>query len=251
MDADSTSGKDGHNQVLEKFSTGNYPILIGTQMVAKGHHFPNVNLVGILFAEESLNYPDFRSSERTFQQLIQVAGRAGRASARGEVIIQTYMPEHHVFKFLTSHDYNGFMSEELQLRKQLSYPPFSRLILASCVGAKKDTVERVVHKWAGDMRHIMSGRGIDVLGPVPPLIPRVKNRYRQQVLIKGDLVNADKSALLDAYQRVAESLPGGRSVELRWDVDPEPALRARAPPSRGSGRRLRDQKALTGGVANS
>jgi primosomal protein N' (replication factor Y) len=94
MDADTTSGKEGHRGVLEKFSTGKYPILVGTQMVTKGHHFPRVNLVGILFAEESLNYPDFRSAERTFQQLIQVSGRAGRAGAGGEVIVQTFIPEH-------------------------------------------------------------------------------------------------------------------------------------------------------------
>ena len=115
MDADTTGGREGHRRILEKFSTGKYPILIGTQMVAKGHHFPDVNLVGVLYAEEGLNYPDFRSSERTFQQLIQVAGRAGRAGKKAEVIVQTFTPEHNVFSFLKTHDYNGFMKEELLL----------------------------------------------------------------------------------------------------------------------------------------
>ncbi len=221
MDADTTASKDGHRRVLEKFSSGQYPILIGTQMVAKGHHFPNVNLVGVLFAEESLNYPDFRSSERTFRQLVQVAGRAGRGSDKGEVVIQTYMPDHDVFKHLESHDYDGFMSEELNTRKQLSYPPFSRLILASCTATKEELVGRVAERWAADMRRVLSGRAVQVLGPVQPVVARVKNRYREQILIKGDLVSADKVALLNAFRRVAEDEPGGRSIELRWDVDPE------------------------------
>jgi len=221
MDADTTAGKEGHKSILEKFGTGNFPILIGTQMVAKGHHFPNVNLVGVLFAEESLNYPDFRSAERTFRQLIQVAGRAGRMSDQGEVVIQTYAPEHNVFKYMTTHDYNGFMSEELDLRKQLNYPPFSRLVLASCAAAKQDLATRVMQRWADDMRRTMSSRRVDILGPVPPPVARVKNRYREQILIKGNLSVADKTVLLDGFRRISKSERGGRSVELRWDVDPE------------------------------
>jgi primosomal protein N' (replication factor Y) len=221
MDADTTSGKEGHRRVLEEFSTGKYPILIGTQMVAKGHHFPRVNLVGVLFAEESLNYPDFRSSEKTFQQLIQVAGRAGRGSAGAEVIIQTYMPEHHVFAYLRSHDYEGFMKEELRAREQLSYPPFSRVILACCVAAQQDVLERVVERWAGDVRSQLQGKPVSVLGPVPPLVARVKNRFRLQLLIKGRLTTAEKSSLLRKFAAATASVPGGRSVELRWDVDPE------------------------------
>jgi primosomal protein N' (replication factor Y) len=224
MDADTTAGKDGHRRVLEKFSGGQYPILIGTQMVSKGHHFPNVNLVGVLFAEESLNYPDFRSSERTFRQLVQVAGRAGRGSNKGEVVIQTYMPDHGVFKHLESHDYDGFMSEELNTRKELSYPPFSRLILASCSGTKEELVGRVAEQWAAHMRRLLSGKAVQILGPVQPVVARVKNRYREQILIKGDIVSADKVALLDAFRRVAEDEPGGRSIEVRWDVDPETFL---------------------------
>ena len=221
MDADTTSGKDGHRKILEKFSTGEYPILIGTQMVAKGHHFPNVNFVGVLFAEESLYYPDFRSAERTFRQLVQVAGRAGRTSDQGEVVIQTFTPEHNVFRYLSAHDYDGFMSEELELRKQLKYPPFSRLVLASCAGAKVEVVGRVVERWAIDMRRILAGREVDVLGPVPPLVPRIKNRYRQQILLKGKLSREDKRALLESFQKIVRKERGGRSLELRWDVDPE------------------------------
>lgn len=220
MDADTTSGKEGHRKVLERFGTGDYPVLIGTQMVAKGHHFPNVNLVGVLFAEESLNYPDFRSAERTFRQLIQVAGRAGRDSDRGEVIVQTYTPDNPVFKFLGAHDYDGFMTEELATRQELRYPPFSRLVLASFSAAKRDVLERVAQRWAGEVRRITGGR-VDVLGPVAPLVARVKNRYREQLLIKGDLTQHLKTEILDSFARVREEEPGGRTVEIRWDVDPE------------------------------
>ena len=221
MDADTTGGREGHRRILEQFSTGKYPILIGTQMVAKGHHFPDVNLVGVLYAEESLNYPDFRSSERTFQQLIQVAGRAGRAGKKAEVIVQTFTPEHDVFSFLKSYDYNGFMKEELEIRKALQYPPFSRIVLASCSAPSKETLNRVVERWTNQMRRRLARVPVDVLGPAPPLVERVKNRYREQVLIKGNLNTTLKDELLAMFQRVAESERGGRSVDLRWDVDPE------------------------------
>ncbi len=221
MDADTTTGKEGHQRILEQFGTGKYPILIGTQMVAKGHHFPRVNLVGVLHAEESLNYPDFRSSERTFQQLMQVAGRAGRAGSESEVVIQTFTPDHHVFKYLAMHDYDGFMREELEVRRQLRYPPFSRIVLASCSAARKDTLHRVVQSWASDMRRRFADATMEILGPVPPPVERVKNRYREHVMIKGKLTASFKNEALGMYRRIAERVRGGGAVELRWDVDPE------------------------------
>ena len=221
MDADTTSGKEGHREVLEKFSTGDYPVLIGTQMVTKGHHFPRVNLVGVLQAEESLNYPDFRSSERTFQQLTQAAGRAGRGGRDGEVVVQTHVPDHRVFVYLKTHDYTGFMKEELALRRELDYPPFSRIVLASCSAPKQPTLERVVGRWTDEVRRIVLGKSVEVLGPVSPLVPRVKNRYREHVLIKGRLTDSVKSTVLASFGRVVETERGGRSVDLRWDVDPE------------------------------
>ncbi len=221
MDADTTSGKEGHRTVLEKFGSGRHPILVGTQMVTKGHHFPNVNLVGVLFAEESLNYPDFRSSERTFRQLIQVAGRAGRSSERGEVVVQTFVPDHSVFKFLKTYDYAGFMSEELVLRRELKYPPFSRLVLAVLAAPKREIVERVARQWAATLREKVSHKDAVVLGPVAPPVARVRNRHLEQILIKGRFGDGDKSEFLDAFARVAEREHGGRSVDLKWDVDPE------------------------------
>ncbi|MFQ5511518.1 MAG: primosomal protein N' [Candidatus Krumholzibacteriia bacterium] len=220
MDADTTSGKEGHRRVLEEFSTGKYPVLIGTQMVTKGHHFPSVNLVGVLFAEESLNYPDFRAAERTFRQLTQVAGRAGRSREGGEVVIQTYVPDHQVFEHLRSHDYDGFMMEEIGVRAQLKYPPFSRIILASCSAPDQAVLGRIVTMWADVIRRRLSGKA-DVLGPVPPLVAKVKNRFREQLLIRGRLTDSQKAVLLEDFSRISERERGGRTVQLRWDVDPE------------------------------
>jgi len=184
MDADTTSGKEGHRHILEEFSSGNYPILLGTQMVTKGHHFPGVGLVGVVSAEEGLNFPDFRSAERTFQQLVQVAGRAGRSDDAGRVIIQTYTPDHSVFRHLCAHDYDGFMDEELELRRQLGYPPFARIVLASCSATDAAALASFMETWATALREEFGGRGVVVLGPSPPLVPRVKNRFREQVLLK-------------------------------------------------------------------
>jgi primosomal protein N' (replication factor Y) len=221
MDADTTSGKEGHRHILEEFSSGNYPILLGTQMVTKGHHFPGVGLVGVVSAEEGLNFPDFRSAERTFQQLVQVAGRAGRSDDAGRVIIQTYTPDHSVFRHLCAHDYDGFMDEELELRRQLGYPPFARIVLASCSATDAAALASFMETWATALREEFGGRGVVVLGPSPPLVPRVKNRFREQVLLKGSISRTHKDAALSLFKRLTESRKGGTSIELRWDVDPE------------------------------
>jgi primosomal protein N' (replication factor Y) len=226
MDADTTSGKDGHRKILEQFSTGHYPILLGTQMVVKGHHFPGVNLVGVLYAEEGLNFPDFRSAERTFQQLTQVAGRCGRGGEPGRVLVQTFMPEHYVFRYLVAHDYDGFMKEELKFRKQLRYPPFARMALAACSSRDPNKLRIFMEEWTAAVRRALTagGKRIDVLGPAPPVVARVKNRYREQILIKGDLNQTDKNKVLALYGEIVERRKLARSIDLRWDVDPESFL---------------------------
>jgi len=224
MDADTTSGKEGHRHILEEFSTGQYPILLGTQMVAKGHHFPNVNLVGVVSAEEGLNFPDFRSAERTFQQLTQVAGRSGRAGTLGGVVIQTYSPEHAVFRHLVAHDYDGFMREELETRRELNYPPFARLVLACCSAPDAGALNAFMESWASASRQLLARRNVAVLGPAPPLVPRVKNRYREQILLKGAINQGDKDAVMAAYNDLKARGRGRSAIELRWDVDPETFL---------------------------
>jgi primosomal protein N' (replication factor Y) len=190
-------------------------------MVTKGHHFPGVNLVGVLYAEEGLNFPDFRSAERTYQQLTQVAGRSGRGDHPGTVVIQTYMPDHYVFRHLCRHDYDGFMTDELAVREKLGYPPFSRIVLASCSASHPGLLAGVVHDWAEAIRHALAARGIALLGPTPPPVARLKNRYREQILLKGAITQADKDAVLEQWDRVVAARRGARAVDLRWDVDPE------------------------------
>ncbi len=219
MDADTTSGKEGHRRILEEFSTGQYPVLLGTQMVTKGHHFPGVALVGVVSAEEGLNFPDFRSAERTFQQLTQVAGRAGRSGA-GAVVIQTYSPDHAVFRHLVTHDYDAFMTEELEVRRALNYPPFARMVLASCSGPDAGVLNALMAEWAAAARALV-GERVAVLGPTPPLIPRVKNRFREHMLLKGPLRQSDKDAVMETFRRLTEKRRGARAIDLRWDVDPE------------------------------
>ncbi len=224
MDADTTSGKHGHQRILEQFSTGKYPILLGTQMVTKGHHFPNVSLVGVISAEDSLNYPDFRAAERTFQQLTQVSGRAGRSTQQGRVIIQTFTPDHAVFQHLRRHDYDGFMAQELAARRALRYPPFARIVLASCSARNPNILRMVMTKWAQLMRTGLDATRVQVLGPTPPLIARVNNRFREQILVKGGIKQVDKDQMLAWFRDTTASTPGGAGVELRWDVDPESFL---------------------------
>ncbi len=221
MDADTTSGKEGHRRILEEFGSGQYPILLGTQMVTKGHHFPGVGLVGVVSAEEGLNFPDFRSAERTFQQLTQVAGRAGRADDAGRVVIQTYTPDHAVFRYLCAHDYDGFMDGELELRRRLGYPPFARIVLASCSGTDAVSLSSFMEEWAEALRGELSSRGVVVLGPSPPLVPRVKNRFREQILLKGSISQTHKEAAMSVFKRLADARRGGSGIDLRWDVDPE------------------------------
>lgn len=223
MDADTTTGKEGHRHILEEFSTGQYPILLGTQMVTKGHHFPNVNLVGVVSAEEGLNFPDFRSAEKTFQQLTQVAGRSGRAGAGG-VVIQTYSPDHAVFRYLVAHDYDGFMREEMDTRRTLNYPPFSRLVLACCTASDAGVLNAFMESWASAARQLLAKRGVAVLGPTPPLVPRIKNRYREQMLLKGAINQSDKDAVLAVFKDLVGRGRGRSGIDLRWDVDPETFL---------------------------
>jgi primosomal protein N' (replication factor Y) len=224
MDADTTAGKDGHRRILEDFGTGQYPILLGTQMVTKGHHFPGVDLVGVVSAEDGLNFPDFRSAERTFQQLTQVAGRSGRGGPSGGVVVQTYSPEHPVFRYLRTHEYDAFMTEELEVRRSLNYPPYARLVLASCSASSAPLLSAFMEEWAAASRQALAQRPVAVLGPTAPLIPRVKNRYREQMLLKGAVTQPDKDAVLGACRRILERRKGARAIELRWDVDPEAFL---------------------------
>ena len=186
MDIDTVAKKNSHEEILNKFKNENIDILIGTQMVVKGHHFPNVTLVGVVAADSSLNIEDYRANERTFQILTQVAGRAGRENLSGEVIIQTYNPDNLAIKYSKMQDYNKFYNWEIHLRKQLKYPPFCDIILVSI----SDTDEQKVIKKAEKLFRILKKKEetenlpIVLYKPVPSPIDKIKNRYRWRIVIK-------------------------------------------------------------------
>ena len=221
MDRDTTSKRGSHEGLIRKWEKGEIDILIGTQMITKGHDVAGVTLVGALLADLSLNLPDFRAAERTFQLLSQVAGRSGRGRDPGRVIIQTYAPEHYAMRHLIDHDYRGFFASEIEFRRALNYPPFARLVQLRLDGSKRDQVESRAKAAAATLRAIQQrdqafANTIEILGPAPAPIQRLRNRYRWQILLKGK----KDSPLLQLARQARENLPNSRSVRLRVDVDP-------------------------------
>ena len=182
MDLDTTGRKGAHHRLLGRFRRGEADVLLGTQMVAKGLDFPNVTLVGVVNADAGMLLPDFRSEERTFQLLTQVAGRAGRAELKGDVIFQTRNPEHAALRFATTHDYAGFAGEALPERKVFGYPPFGRVVGVEFRGPKEETVAEVAERWTSLL--IAQAGHLQVLGPEPAFVGRVKRQYRYHTIIK-------------------------------------------------------------------
>lgn len=182
MDLDTTGRKDAHHKLLSRFGKGEADILLGTQMVAKGLDFPRVTLVGVINADAGLLLPDFRSDERTFQLLTQVAGRAGRADLRGEVILQTRNPQSTVLRYACEHDYIGFAEALLPDRKAFGYPPFGRVVGVEFRGPEQEAVRNMARTWTGLFRGC--AEGIEVLGPEPAFVGRVKRQYRYHTILK-------------------------------------------------------------------
>ena len=186
MDIDTVSKKNSHEIILDKFRQENINILIGTQMVVKGHHFPNVTLVGAIFADTSLNIGDFRANERTFQTLTQVAGRAGRGNDEGRVIIQTFNPENYAIQYSKTQNYDLFYSTEIGIRKQLKYPPFCDIIAIALTGNNEKnlvTFSKNIHMYLRD-RVIKEKFGVLLYSPVQCPIYKIKDKYRMRILIK-------------------------------------------------------------------
>ena len=201
MDVDTVSKKNSHEEILDKFRNENIDILIGTQMVVKGHHFPNVTLVGVIAADSSLNFGDYRANERTFQTLTQVAGRAGRGEYEGRVIIQTYNPDNYAIEYSKAQDYDLFYNTEIELRKQLKYPPFCDIIVIDM--SAKNMLE--LKKVAKDLHTYLKQRvinekfGLLLYSPVPSPIDKIKDRYRWRMLIKCKYDDRVNNLLTDAY----------------------------------------------------
>lgn len=222
LDRDTLQARDAHVRILDAFRKGETQLLVGTQMVVKGHDFPNVTLVGILSADYGLNLPDFRASERTFQLVTQVAGRAGRGALPGEVIVQTYAPHHPAIQLASRHDVEGFFQHELKLRRVHRYPPFTRLALILISAQQEGEAEKVAREVAralGAFAQTDAAGGLEVLGPALAPLSRLQRWFRWQVLLR-----ASSPALLHAGLGVVESLPpfasGAAEVRISLDMDP-------------------------------
>ena len=191
MDVDTVTKKNSHEEILNKFKNENIDILIGTQMVVKGHHFPNVTLVGVIAADSSLYLEDYRSNERTFQILTQVAGRAGREKLPGKVIIQTYNPENFAIECSQKQDYDIFYETEIELRKQLKYPPFCDIISIGLTDIDEIKIKSIADKLYKYISNYIKKECLDILiyKPLPCQIDKIKNRYRWRIILKGKLNN--------------------------------------------------------------
>src|SRR5690625_3003705 len=183
MDVDTTRRKGAHERLLNKFSSGEADILLGTQMIAKGLDFENVTLVGVLTADSMLHLPDFRSSEKTFQLLTQVSGRAGTHELPGEVIVQTYTPDHYSIELASQYDYNQFFQSEMNIRKTFRYPPYVFLVLLTVSHKNQVKVIQVTQEIVQMLRQDLSDNST-ILGPSPSPIARMKDRYRYQCIVK-------------------------------------------------------------------
>ena len=226
MDKDTTKRKGAHDRILQQFGNRKADILLGTQMVAKGLDFPHVTLVGVISADTQMLLPDFRASEQTFQLLTQVAGRAGRSNLAGEVVIQTLQPDHYSLKHVLTHNFKNFYKEELEYRRELDYPPFSRIVLIEFAGGRESEVHHRARKFSEYLLRLAKD-DFRVLGPADAAIARIKNRYRKHVVVK-DLRDKDpsgtglRSALNTVLQQYeAAGLHKDRKVTLTIDVDPQ------------------------------
>lgn len=221
MDVDTTSGKWAHVEILDRVARREVDILLGTQMIAKGLDFPDVTLVGVIDADVGINLPDFRASERAFQLLAQVAGRAGRGPKGGEVIIQTRLPGHHALRCAVTHDYHGFVSEELAARVNPAYPPNNRLANIVVSGLVETAVADLAVAAAEWLRRLVRAResaGLTVVGPAPCPVERIKGRWRWHVLLKGE--HAAELTRVGRYFLERFEIPARHALRVTLDRDP-------------------------------
>jgi primosomal protein N' (replication factor Y) len=249
MDSDALKRKDDYRRILGDFRTGKIDVLLGTQMIAKGLHFPNVTLVGIIYADLALHQPDFRAGERTFQLLTQVAGRAGRGDIEGEVVVQAFTPFHPAIQFARRHDFNGFYEQELEFRQQLKYPPFSRIALLTLKGRNEDKVKFSAEHLKRELdKNLKEGKSegragsplpaarllqpggtrgearpasapfkdLIIAGPAPAPLLRAETFYRYQIMLRTQRM----SALSRELAVIVQSLTLPEDVTLSVDIDP-------------------------------
>ncbi len=222
MDSDTTTGRGGHARILKRLEEGAIDILIGTQMIAKGHDYPGVTLVGVVCADSTLNLPDFRGAERTFQLVTQVMGRAGRGDAPGKVLIQGMAPDHYALVRAASHDYEGFYDDELRFRRETGYPPFSHLALLNLSCTTEKPLEEAALEAARILRDLRreTGARMEILGPAPAPLAKVRGRYRRQILLKS-ANRADMKKTLTGFRALWNP---SRIIRTNVDIDPVDTL---------------------------
>ena len=219
MDVDTTRNKDSHENIYNAFKSGEGDVLIGTQMVSKGLDFKNVTLVGVLAADISLNIPDYRSSERTYQIITQVAGRAGRGEKKGKVVIQTYTPNSLSLQYAIENNYNDLYNEEIKVRKIMNYPPFSTIFLINSISKDEGKLKEFMNKVGESLRKLLDSReDIQILGPVPCIITKLKDNYRWQIIIKGNLDNNLKLKIKDILYELNKSVYN--EIRISMDINP-------------------------------
>lgn len=218
MDIDTVTKKNSHEEILNTFKNDGIDILIGTQMVVKGHHFPNVTLVGVIAADSSLNIDDYRANERTFQLLTQVAGRAGRENLDGKVIIQTYNPENFSIQCAKEQNYPKFYETEIELRKQLKYPPFCDIILVGFNSLVEKEVIEVSNKVYEYLKNNLIAQDFIVLKPMPSPINKIQNRFRWRIIIKGNMTEEANTVINNCLQSIYDA--NYKNTRVTVDVNP-------------------------------
>jgi len=217
MDTDILKRKEDYRRILGDFRLAKIDILIGTQMIAKGLHFPNVTLVGIIYADLSLHIPDFRAGERTFQLITQVAGRAGRGDVEGEVFVQSFTPHHPAIQFARRHDFEGFYDQEIDARRQLRYPPLSRIALLTIKGRNEEKVRFAADHVRKEIQQLLEGTKDNmVMGPAPAPLARAETFYRYQIMIRTRQMSKVSAQLAELNEKL--NLPEGLTLTI--DIDP-------------------------------
>ena len=218
IDRESMERKGALEHALSQIASGEAEIVIGTQIIAKGHDFPNIALVGVVNADSSFHLPDFRASEKSFQLFTQMAGRAGRGGKPGRVLLQTYNPRHPSIEYSTRHDFRGFSEEEMQVRHAFKYPPFSRMVRILISAPDADLAEKTSERLTSLLARISDPNLLEVVGPAPAVLSKVQNRYRWNIILKcakAGPLHAAIDAMLDLSQEWLD-----RRVMLQVDVDP-------------------------------
>jgi primosomal protein N' (replication factor Y) (superfamily II helicase) len=221
MDRDATGRRHAYQDILTRLARGEIDILIGTQMITKGHDFPRITLVGVISADVTLGLPDFRAAERTFQLLTQVAGRAGRGEVPGEVIVQTFAPQHYAIQHAQSHDFHGFYAEEIAYRRRLGYPPAVRLAAIRFDGRDPQAVEQYCQAFVALLRpYVRDAEGVTLLGPAPAALAKLNNRYRWHLLLKGSAARRLHDVIESGLHALKQAAISRSGVRLIVDVDP-------------------------------